>query len=360
MAQYGHRYGRRKRRLQRRGNGRRVLPVLFCLMLCTAGILTAKKILPTAPLDLVAIRDQGDTGVFVSHETETIPGVETADETTSASLSAETGNDPVETLVSVKSETTSVETTAPVPTPLGLKQRIPTDYDYDAPVPESDAVTMSYFDDAVLVGDSRMQGLILYCGLSQIPSYTYKGLTVDSVFTRAVIPWTEDADLPEDERIPAELWSEGKVPVMSALSQTDYNKVYIMLGINETGWPEPAYFPQAYEKIIDTIRADHPDCLIYMLSIFPVTKAVSDYHDYVTNEKIALYNDYLMTLAAEKEVFFVDLAPAVVNDDGVLPEDAGVDGIHLGKVYCQKVLDYLLTHTVPLLTEEEARAVQEE
>ena len=65
-------------------------------------------------------------------------------------------------------------------------------------------MTLDYFSDAVLVGDSRMQGLILYCGLSRINNYTYKGLTVDSVFSRPVIEWTEAEDLPEEEKIPEE------------------------------------------------------------------------------------------------------------------------------------------------------------
>ena len=250
-------------------------------------------------------------------------------------------------------------TTAPEKEPepvIGLADRIPPDYDYTLPVPEADPVTLDYFSDAVLVGDSRMQGLILYCGLSRITNYTYKGLTVDSVFSRPVIEWTEAEDLPEEEKIPEELWENGKVPVLEALKQTEYSKVYIMLGINETGWPEPSFFPEVYSGVIDAIREDNPQCLIYVLSVFPVTKVVEEWHDFVTNEKISLYNRYLHEMAAEKQVFFVDLSPAVADETGVLPPDSGVDGIHLNKEYCMKVLEYLYSHTVPLLPAEEAAA----
>ena len=361
-----NRYGGRNR------TGRRVLPLLFCLMLGTACFLTFGRILPAADRDILVIRDTGKTESYVPAEPEdpvqdtdvppdrVITGsyADLANHRTSFALDAETGNNPVETLASLKAETVSPE--AAPPREIGQLERIPPDYDYASPVPESEPMTRDYFSDAVLVGDSRMQGLILYCGLSKVTSYTYKGLTVDSVFTRPIIEWEEDGELPEEERIPEELWDDGKVPVMEALRQTEYSKVYIMLGINETGWPDPAYFPKAYAEVIDAIREDNPQCLIYMLSVFPVTQAVSEYHDYVTNEKIALYNQYLQQLAYEKEVFLIDLAPAVVNEDGVLPADSGVDGIHLNKTYCTKVLDHILSHTVPLIPEEEIRAAETE
>ena len=361
-----NRYGGRNR------TGRRVLPLLFCLMIGAACFLILGKTMPEWYRDILVIRDTGLAGSHIPSETDdraqetdvppdrVITG-SYADRTsrrTSAALDAETGNDPVETLASLKSETAAPEAAAPPE--IGLRDRIPPEYDYAFPVPEGEPMTRDYFHDAVLVGDSRMQGLILYCGLSKVTSYTYKGLTVDSVFSRPIIEWEEDENLPAAERIPEELWDDGKVPVMEALRQTEYSKVYIMLGINETGWPDPAYFPMAYAEVIDAIREDNPQCLIYMLSVFPVTQAVSEYHDYVTNEKIALYNQYLQQLAYEKEVFLIDLAPAVVNEDGVLPADSGVDGIHLNKTYCTKVLDHILSHTVPLIPEEEIRAAETE
>lgn len=350
-------YRRRKKSHQHRG--RRILPLLFCAMLLTAGCLTAQKMLPDLSESLLVIRDKDAERIYLPIETTKTGETETTE--AERDNVWETANTPVETMIPVTTETDAAETESktepgqePEPIHIGLRQRIPTDYDYASPVPESEPVTIDYMNDAVLIGDSRMQGLILYCGLSRITSYTYKGLTVDSVFTKPVIEWTEPEDA--EEKIPDELWSDGKVPVMSALSQTKFSKVYIMLGINETGWPDADDFTRTYGKVLDAIREYNPDCLIYMLSVFPVTKAVSDTHDYVTNEKIALYNTCLQELAYEKEVFLIDLAPAVVDENGVLPADSGVDGIHLNKAYCIKVLDHILAHTVPLRDEAEVQA----
>ncbi len=329
-----------------------MLPVLFCAMLTVALVVTVKPMLPT---DLFFFREEGapaeTLGKDTSHETGS------GSHRTSFALHAAQSDDPVETLASIKKD----EAVKP-PVPMRevtLLERIPADYDYAAPVPESDEVSIGWFEDAVLIGDSRMQGLILYCGLSRLTSYTYKGLTVDSVFTRPVIEWEEPEDLPQEERIPQELWEDGKVPVMEALKQTEYNKVFIMLGINETGWTDLSYFPTAYGKFIDAIRADNPESLIYILSVFPVTESAEEWHPFVANHKITTLNGYLQALALEKQVFFVDIGPAVATEDGVLPEDSGVDGIHLNKTYCMQVLEYLYTHTVPLLTPDEVLALEE-
>lgn len=201
-------------------------------------------------------------------------------------------------------------------------------YDFSLPVPASDPVENSYFDDAVFIGDSRTEGLILYTGLSNATSYAYKGLMVDTVFTKPVI--NKDGQ---------------KVSVMDALSSTSFSKVYIMLGINETGWVYSQIFQDKYGEIIDGIREISPDAAIYIQELMPVSNEVSSTHSYITNEKINEYNALLRELAEEKQVFYVDTGSAVADADGSLPEGAASDGIHFVKEYCEKWLDYLKTHT---------------
>lgn len=202
-------------------------------------------------------------------------------------------------------------------------------YNYTKPVPESDMVENSYFDDAVFIGDSRTEGLILYTGLSNAISYTNKGLMVDTVFTQPVINKNGE-----------------KMSVMNALQQTDFNKVYIMLGINETGWPYDNIFIEKYGKIIDEIQSINPQAVIYVQEILPVTNSISQSHSYVKNEKINEFNALIRKMAEEKQIYYIDAGKAVSDENGCLPEDAAIDGIHLKKPYCEKWLDYLKTHTV--------------
>lgn len=204
-----------------------------------------------------------------------------------------------------------------------------TDYDYSKPVPESDMVDNSYFDDAVFIGDSRTEGFILYTGLSNAVSYTNKGLMVDTVFTEPVI--NKDGE---------------KLSVIDALRQTDFSKVYIMLGINETGWPYNSIFIEKYGRIIDEIKAINPQATIYVQEILPVTDSVSQTHSYVKNGKINEFNVLIRQMAEEKQVYYIDTGNAVSDTNGFLPEDAAFDGIHLKQPYCEKWLEYLKAHTI--------------
>ena len=215
------------------------------------------------------------------------------------------------------------DTTQPTQAPTGGG------YDYGEPVPQSEAVDNSYFDDAVFIGDSRTEGLILYTGLSNTTVYANQGLMVDTVFTSPVIQMDGQ-----------------KLSVVEALRRTEFKKVYIMLGINETGWAYESIFIDKYKALIEEIQSINPQAIIYIQEIMPVTAETSRTHSYVKNDKIQRYNELLAKLAKEMGAYYIDTGAAVADDSGCLPEEAAIDGIHLKKPYCDKWLDYLKTHTV--------------
>jgi len=251
-------------------------------------------------------------------------------------------NSPVEEITAPEAELTddemlSVETTRPqaVETPPAVPNEpgpaLPETYDFSKPVPLSNPVDTTYFDDAVFIGDSRTEGLFLNTSLSNTTFFAHMGLMVDTVFTSPL--FNVDGE---------------KVPVIDALKATDFSKVYIMLGINETGWAYSSIFVQKYGDIVDAIREINPNALIYIQAIMPVSQEVSSTHSYVKNPKINEYNQLLQQLAEEKQVYYIDTANAVAGEDGSLPDDAAPDGIHLARSYCQRWLDYLMTHTIVL------------
>ena len=201
-------------------------------------------------------------------------------------------------------------------------------YDFSKPVPISNPVDAAYFDDAVFIGDSRTEGLFLNTGLSNATFLAHMGLMVDTVITRPL--FNVDGE---------------KVSVIDALKAADFSKVYIMLGINETGWAYSSVFVQKYGELIDAIREINPEAILYIQAIMPVSQTVSDSHSYIKNAKISTYNQLLQGLAEEKRVYYLDTAGAVAGEDGALPEDAAPDGIHLVRSYCEKWLDYLMGHT---------------
>lgn len=187
-----------------------------------------------------------------------------------------------------------------------------------------------YFKDAVFIGNSRTEGFILNNGLtSKVTSYTHKGLTVDTIFTDKVINMNGK-----------------KLAIMEALKETRFPKVYIMLGINETGWVYSNIFINKYAKIIDEIKKINPQCAIYIQSIIPVTEKVSREHQYINNSKIEEYNSLIKKMAEEKDIYYLNVQESVINQNGALPEDAATDGIHLNRKYCEKWFEYLKEHTI--------------
>ena len=86
----------------------------------------------------------------------------------------------------------------------------------------------------------------------------------------------------------------GKARAFDQLASMEFGKVYIMLGMNELGWVYESVFKEDY---------------------------------------------------GEKEVWYVDVAAGVMDEDGYLPYEATGDGVHLTPEYCVKWMDYLRTHT---------------
>lgn len=198
------------------------------------------------------------------------------------------------------------------------------------PVPESEAVEDTYFEDAVFLGDSRTEGFQLYSGL-ETGTYLYGvGATVESVFTKKAWP----------------AGGKEKVPLLDALAETECGKVYLMLGINELGWSRTETFHDQYAKVIDRIREDHPDARMILQTILPVSAKQDAKGSYVNNERIGAYNRVIRTLAEEKECALVDVAEALTGEDGCLPGDLNFDGVHLNPAGCKIWLEYLRTHSV--------------
>lgn len=195
-------------------------------------------------------------------------------------------------------------------------------------VPEG-PVDDTYFTDAVFLGDSRTEGFSLYSGL-ETPTYLHAvGATVDSVQTKA----TEETE-------------DGTITLMDRLDQLEFSKVYIMLGVNELGWPKTEKFEERYGDIVDRIQETHPDARIALQSILPVSEKQEKKGSYVNNRRIGEYNEVVRRVAEEKGCVYLDVAEAVTGEDGCLPADLTSDGVHLNTKGCKLWLEYLEEHPI--------------
>ena len=199
-------------------------------------------------------------------------------------------------------------------------------------VPENGRVDDSYFSDAVFVGDSRTEGLRMYSGISPSPKFfSGVGLTVTNVFSDQIVQLNGQ-------------W----LTVADALRQADYNKVYIMLGMNELGWVYESVYAQDYGRIIDVIRETHPDATIYVQSIIPVSKwkDTTAPDRIYTNANVVRLQKVLCEMCEEKNVHYVNVAEVMQDENGYLFSEATEDGMHLTQEYCKIWAEYLRTHTV--------------
>lgn len=222
------------------------------------------------------------------------------------------------------------QTEAPDPRPIRTEESAATpEAPLESPAAEEpQAVPDTYFDDAVFLGDSRTEGFHLYSGL-KTGKYLYAtGATVSSVFTKAV-------ETPQ-----------GRMPLLDALQRTDCGMIYVMLGVNELGWNGTDTFRNQTAKLIERIQADHPDAVLVLQSILPVSSRQDAKGSYVNNRRIDAYNQVLQELAAEYGVTYLHVAEAVADESGCLRADWNFDGVHLNVAGCQAWLEYLRTHPV--------------
>ena len=208
-------------------------------------------------------------------------------------------------------------------------------YDLSGAVPESEAVSDDYFDDALFIGNSLIVGLQKTVPLNARYFATI-GLNVSQVLSKELIPLTDGST----------------VTISDAIDLVEFKKVYLMFGVNELGWGSITSFIDYYGKIIDRIREVNPEALIYVQSILPVNEEKwaksRDYQSCINNYAVATFNQKIVEMCRDKAVYFVNVAEVLTDETGNLFEDATSDGIHISGVFSTRWVEYLKTHTVTL------------
>lgn len=191
-------------------------------------------------------------------------------------------------------------------------------------LPEQERVDDDYFADAVFFGDSLVAG---YSYSASIPA---QFVCKTSVNTRTVRTAT---------------FPSGKTVMDSLLSAEGVNKYYLMLGINEVSYNPPDAYKQDFKSIIDDIRAQNPDSLIYLMSVLPIEHSVESSTN-ISKAKIDAYNEALLALAEEESCYYLNINGCLAEADGYLRDGAASDGIHVGGSDHRKWEEYLKTHAV--------------
>ena len=176
---------------------------------------------------------------------------------------------------------------------------------------EPQPVDISWFDDALFIGNSLTVGLREYGGLDGAEFFCDVGLTI---FT-ARKNWVRDTS-----------WNQ--VQLQHVLAREQFGKIYIALGINECGY-ERGYFLAGYQDLLDYIRTLQPDATIIIHGLIATGRSKAAEASCWGPKNIYHYNEGLQELAAaNRNTLFIDFNTVIADEEGYLPEGWSWDGCH--------------------------------
>lgn len=182
-------------------------------------------------------------------------------------------------------------------------------------------------DDALFIGDSRTLGLSEYAGIKGADFFSNVGMSVYNIHKDTV-------------SVP----TVGKVTLTELLTNKNYGKIYIMLGINELGY----HFNQTigkYQELIEFIQKKQPDAIIFIEANLHVTKERSASDDVVNNLAIDKFNTTLSELVDGKTLFYLDANTLFDDSEGNLSSDKSADTTHLYAKYYAEWGKWIITQS---------------
>ncbi len=191
-----------------------------------------------------------------------------------------------------------------------------------------------YIDKLVFLGDSTTNGLRAYSMLSggrqTLQVWTPESGTLalfNASFATIVYPETKE-----------------QITIKEAVSRKKPEYLVITLGVNGVSTMKEDYFKSEYKKMLLSVKEASPDTKIICQSIFPVARSY-DMLSSINNEKIRNANKWIVEVAHEVGVKYLDTYSVLCDSEGWLPESYhNGDGIHLHTASFKIELDNLRTH----------------
>lgn len=191
-----------------------------------------------------------------------------------------------------------------------------------------------YIDKLVFLGDSTTYGLRAYSMLSGGKNTTqvwtpFNGtLTLSDVsFATIVYPETNE-----------------QITIKEAITRKKPEYLVITLGVNGISFMDEDYFKSEYKWLLEMIQETNPSTKIICQSIFPVTRSYKNQKS-INNSKINKANRWIVEVADEVGVKFIDTYSVLCDSEGYLPENySNGDGLHLNSSSFTLELNNLRTH----------------
>ncbi len=281
-------------------------------------LITDTPTLPT-PTDTAEFADTEETPDATDSETATLPPETTKAPETTSPKAPTTPNEPT---VSVPSKNVSSEWAATL-------AKYP-----DTVLGATADAGSAYIDKMIFLGDSTTNGLRAY------------GMLTDGKNTKQV--WTPQSGTLTLSNVSFEtiVYPETgeHITIEEAVSRGKPEYLVITLGVNGVSFMGEDYFKAEYKGMLETIMKASPETKIICQSIFPVARSYPSLKS-INNEKIQAANEWILEVAAEVGVKFIDTYSVLADSEGWLPESYhNGDGIHLHTESFTLEINNLRTH----------------
>lgn len=191
-----------------------------------------------------------------------------------------------------------------------------------------------YLDGALFIGDSRTAVLAEYAQWEKTDFFVEYGLTAWDVMEKELFTDKETGE---------------KLSLRELLTNRSYDKIYLMLGINELGRGTADSFYEQYKSVVDEIRTLQPDAVLFIQSIMHVSAEKDAQGTYINNAEINARNEKIKTLADSIHTFWLDENEVFdLEDTGTLNPDLTWDGVHLQAKYIPEWKEFFLTHAIEI------------
>ena len=262
-----------------------------------------------------------------STDTDTKPDEKIKEEYVKEPLKITAEISGISTIVRAGDEGDMIENQLPAPAQITDSSDINVDPLKDYPLPYTE-VDISYFDDALFIGDSRVAGLAMNSGTNA----TFYAVTSFQLYRYKTFKVVQTPN--------------GKVPIFDVMPYDKFTKIYIKVGLNELGSVTDEPFLDAYTSLINDLRAMQPRAIIYIQAILPVTQVKSQTDRVHCNENIAKRNENLKSFAEVMKCYYVDVGPYFADETGALRAETTADGIHMYGKYMPQWIDALRKNAV--------------
>lgn len=217
----------------------------------------------------------------------------------------------------------------PRPTQMTLKEYTLDGWYEDAYLKKTSDKGDSYYNSFKMVGDSNTMYSYNYGYIKKNNAWAVPCLHAESMFTKEL-----------------NIYGSGvKIKLLDAIKKYKPQRLIINFGSFSTSWIKQDVFLNKANELIDAIKEIKPDIEIILISIYPIAKKLDNVK--FSQDKINKYNFYILEMAHEHGIKFLDVQSVLKDKDGYASSKyISSDGYHLSSNGHYLVKQYIKTHAI--------------